>query len=351
MKRIRFLSLLAFVWILVFSAGCAAGREDMSMPPSTMEPASPSGIVMSDLMIQSFIIAGVVFVIVESLLLVAVFRHRHRGVEPLKASELPPQTEGHNLLESAWTIAPAIVLAIVFYLSIIAYQAVEDVPLFANTGQSQDEPVNIRVVGYQFWWEFEYPELGISTANEYHVPVNTIVTLSIESRDVIHSYWVPRLGRKVDGIPGHVNHTWFKALEPGEYVGECAELCGEQHAHMRFKVIVDSPEDFQKWVAAQQAPAPEMTGAAAAGEEIFLQGACRACHTINGTEANGRAGPDLTHIGSRSTIAGGMMDNTAENMAKWLSDPQRIKPGNKMPNLGLTDDQINSLVKFMQNLK
>jgi cytochrome c oxidase subunit 2 len=351
MKRIRFLSLLVFIWILILTAGCTAGHDEMSMPPSTMEPASPSGIVMSDLMIQSFVIAGVVFVVVESLLLIAVFRHRHRGGGPLQTGDLPNQTEGNNILESAWTIAPAIVLAIVFYISVIAYQAVEEVPFLASPGQTQVEPINIRVVGYQFWWQFEYPELGINTANEYHVPVDTIVMLSVESGDVIHSYWVPRLGRKVDGIPGHVNYTWFKALEPGEYVGECAELCGEQHAHMRFKVFVDSKEDFQKWVAAQQSPAPEMTGAAAAGEEIFMQGSCLGCHTIKGTEANGLIGPDLTHIGSREMIAGGMMENTPENMAEWLLDPQRIKPGNNMPTLGLSDDQVNSLVEFLKNLK
>jgi cytochrome c oxidase subunit 2 len=349
MKTNRILSVVAFLLIAAFSAACASASR--ANPPSAMEPASSSGIVISDLMVQTFIIAGVVFVVVESLLIISVVRHRYVSARALKTEDLPPQTEGNNFLETAWTIAPAIVLAVVFYISVVAYQSVETVPLLAISQQKQESSVNIRVVGYQFWWAFEYPDLGFKTANEYHVPVNSIVTLSIESGDVIHSYWVPRLGRKVDAIPGHVNKTWFKPLETGVYTGECAELCGEQHAHMRFMVHVDTPEDFQKWVAAQQAPAPDMTGNAAKGEDIFMQGACKACHTIKGTEANGQIGPNLTHVGSRETIAGGLMDNTPENLAKWLSDPQAMKPGNKMPNLGLSANQVSSLVAFLQNLK
>ena len=338
---LKFLSLLS---ILFLFAGCQGA-------PSTFSPASTSGVVISDLMALAFSIAGVVFVIVEGLLLFSILKFRQRGKSETGKNNLPVQNEGNKIFETAWTIAPAIVLAIIFYVSVVAYGSVENLPSPSKGTADKLQTINVRAVGYQWWWFFEYPDLKIKTANEYHVPVGTVVTLSVEAADVIHSYWVPQLGRKVDAIPGHTTHSWFKATETGVFTGECAELCGEQHAEMRFQVIVDSPEDFQNWVKQQQSLPPKMTGLAAEGEQIFMKGSCKTCHNIEGTNAKGLFGPDLTHIASRQIIAGGIMENNLENMTKWLTNPTAVKPAAKMPNLGLTQDQVSALVAFIYNLK
>lgn len=337
----RYLILLPFFSLL---ASCTGS-------PSTLSPASTTGVVISDLMWLAFGIAGVVFLIVESLLLISILKFRRRGNEAVGKNNLPVQNEGNKIFETAWTIAPAIVLAIVFYVSVVAYQSVRNVPNPSNDAPVDAQPINIRVLGYQWWWKFEYPDLKIKTANEYHVPVNSVITLSVEAGDVIHSYWVPQLGRKIDAIPGHINHTWFKAIETGIFTGECAELCGEEHAEMRFQVVVDTPEEFQNWVKQQQSLPPKMTGLAAKGEQIFMQGSCKTCHTIDGTNARGQFGPDLTHVASRQIIAGGIMEFNVENMTKWLENPPAVKPGTKMPNLGLTKEQISALVAFISSLK
>jgi cytochrome c oxidase subunit 2 len=186
---------------------------------------------------------------------------------------------------------------------------------------------------------------------DMHVPVNYFVYVAVDSVDVIHSFWVPQMGGKIDVVPGHTNHTWFQPTEIGTYIGECSEYCGTEHANMRMNLIVESTDDFNAWVKQMQAPLPTLTGDAAQGEQVFLNGACIGCHTIDGTKAAGKVGPNLTHVGSRSILAGGVIINTPSNLAAWLADPQGIKPGAKMPNLGLTQSQIQQLVAFLESLK
>jgi cytochrome c oxidase subunit 2 len=183
-----------------------------------------------------------------------------------------------------------------------------------------------------------------------HVPVNRLVFLDVESVDVIHSYWVPQLGGKIDAIPGHTNKTWFKPVELGTFHGQCAEFCGVEHGDMRFNVIVDSPDQFQSWVKSQQAPIPSLSGDAAQGQNDFMKGACIGCHTIDGTNAKGKVGPNLTHFASRGVFAGGILPNTPDNVKKWLEDPQAQKPGTLMPNLHLPPQEINALAAFLESL-
>ncbi len=184
-----------------------------------------------------------------------------------------------------------------------------------------------------------------------HVPVGGTVTIDLESVDVIHSFWVPQLAGKTDVIPGKVNHTWFQAGQPGTFHGQCAEFCGIEHANMRFEVVAESPEAFQAWAAQQQAAPAAKSGDAAQGEQVFLNGTCIGCHTVNGTKAQGKVGPNLTHFATRKVFAGATMENTADNVSRWLADPQAVKPGTLMPNLHLPSDQIAALVAYLESLK
>jgi cytochrome c oxidase subunit 2 len=339
----RLLKILSGGFMLVAAAalaGCASAS-------SVFRPASINASQISRLTLAVYLIAAGVFIVVEGFLVFAAIRFRRKP-----SQTLPNQIEGNRTLELAWTAAPAIVLAVVFVISLKTLGFVTTQPAnAAQAGSSADPPLHIRVVGHQWWWEFDYPDLGIITANEFHVPVNTFVNLDIESVDVVHSYWAPELGGKIDAIPGHTNHTWFEATKTGQYHGQCAEFCGLQHANMRFTAFVESADQFQAWVKDQQAAIPTASGLAAQGEDLFTTGACIGCHTIDGTNAKGTLGPNLTHFASRGTFAGGMVANTPENLSSWLADPQVLKPGNDMPNLKLTPDQINALVAFLESLK
>jgi len=312
---------------------------------SIFNPASVNAQEISSLIQTIYIIAAIVFVIVEGLLIYAAIRFSRKSAPP--ASEI----EGNVKIEIGWTLLPAIVLAIVFFVSLKTLSSVAYLPPVSASDPPGQQPVTVRVVGHQWWWEFDYPDLKITTADELHVPVNTVVYLEVTSNDVIHSYWVPQLGGKIDAIPGQTNHTWFKVTQTGTFDGQCAEFCGVEHGDMRLKVVAESADQFQTWVKDQQSPIPSLSGEAAKGEQYFLQGACVGCHTIDGTAAQGKVGPNLTHIAARSIIAGGVLTNTPENLTKWLTDPQAVKPGNIMPNLHLPADEIQALVAFLGSLK
>lgn len=327
------------VLLSMILTGCAG------LPP-TLLPASFDARVIFNLTMVTFGIATVVFVVVEGILIYSAIRFSRRTSEGL-----PKQVEGNTRLEIAWTLAPAIVLAIVYVLSIQALRSVAYQPSTSSGAGDTSQALHVRVIGHQWWWEFDYPDLHIVTANEMHVPEGAVVNLDVESVDVIHSYWVPQLGGKIDAIPGRVNHTWFRAAQAGTYHGQCAEFCGVEHADMRLDAVVEMPDRFQAWVEGQQAPVAQMTGDAAKGEQVFMTGSCVACHTIDGTQALGKVGPNLTHFASRQVFAGGVLDNTPQNLAQWLADPQKVKPGNLMPNLHLTQAQIDELVAFVASLK
>jgi cytochrome c oxidase subunit 2 len=265
------------------------------------------------------------------------FRFRERPGAPL-----PPQTRGHTLLELAWTIAPALVLLVI---AIPTIQAV-----FRTQADPAGTALEVAVRARQWWWEFRYPALGVVTANELHLPAGQPVVLILEGPDVIHSFWVPRLGGKRDVIPGRRNTLVLTPEVPGEYWGQCAEFCGASHANMGLRVVVDSAETFARWVAGQRAAPAEPTGAAAEGRAVYARSACVGCHTIQGVSA-GTLGPDLTHFGSRRTLAAGMVPNTAAHLVAWLRDPQRLKPGAKMPALGLTEAEARAVAAYLLALE
>ena len=208
------------------------------------------------------------------------------------------------------------------------------------------------MIAHQWWWEFQYPD-GAKTGNELHIPVNRPIRLMLESADIIHSFWVPQLGGKRDVVPGQINELTFVATVPGMYPGQCAEFCGLSHANMRFRTFVDSPEDFANWDRAQLAgPAatPPSDLLASDGAKVFADSPCTTCHMVQGI-SKGYIGPDLTHFGSRTTLAAGVLKNTPENVAKWIQNPQEVKPGANMPALLLPGPKLNALVAYLESLK
>jgi cytochrome c oxidase subunit 2 len=217
------------------------------------------------------------------------------------------------------------------------------------------DALEIKVTGHQWWWDLRYedavPSRILTSANEIHVPVGRPVRLQFESRDVIHSFWVPSLAGKMDLIPGRHNELAFTAAKPGTYRGQCAEFCGYEHAHMGILVIADPPEKFEAWRNAQLAPAANVTGEAAHGKDIFLKSGCIHCHTVRGTSAGGRLGPDLTHIGSRQSLAADTLSLSHDNLVAWLSTPQHIKPGANMPRVALSDADFDAVASYLEALK
>ena len=274
--------------------------------------------------------------IVESLLLYSVIRFRRKS-----DSEIPIQVHGNTKLEIAWTLAPAIVLAVVFVLTYQTLMAMSIAP---------KDSLQVHVVGHQWWWEVEYPDLGVLTANEIHLPVAQSAQFTLESKDVIHSFWIPELNGKTDLVPGHKNVNSFMPNKIGTYHAQCAEFCGAEHADMRFSVVVESKADFDAWVAQQKQKAPA-SDALNKGFDAFTKLGCFACHSIDGTTAQGKVGPNLTHVAGRKTIAAGTLDNTPANLRAWITNPQGIKPGVGMPNLAMTPDQVDALLAMLQSLK
>ncbi|MHB1343462.1 MAG: cytochrome c oxidase subunit II [Thermoleophilia bacterium] len=304
--------------------------------PSILRPETPQAEQIKSLAVSLFVISAVILFGVEAVLLAAIFRFRGRP------EEMARQTHGDNTIEAVWTLIPAILVIIIFIMT-------------ARTMDSLDLPggdVNLKVTGHQWWWEVQYEAEGFATANEIHVPEGREIGIDLESADVIHSFWVPQIGGKTDLVPGHTNHTGFLAATRGTYLGECAEFCGLQHAHMRFYLVVESPIDFSAWVKRQQQPAAEPTDPVAVrGKEVFFSVSCAGCHAIRGTEAAGALGPDLTHVGGRLSLAAGTLDNTRENLVLWLRDPQAAKPGNLMPTPQLEDAQLADLAAYLEGLE
>ena len=218
------------------------------------------------------------------------------------------------------------------------------------------DALQIRVTGNQWWWDIQYehpvPSLRVTTANEIHVPVGRPVRVSLFSTDVIHSLWIPNLQGKVDLVPGRENELWLQADRAGVYRGQCAEFCGLQHAKMAFVVVAEPSDDFERWLTGNRAPAPSpVTPEQQRGKDVVERGPCALCHNITGTLAGGRTAPDLTHVASRSTIGAGSLPNTRGHMAGWIADPQHIKPGNRMPSPGLTSEELQAVLAYLETLK
>jgi cytochrome c oxidase subunit II len=308
-------------------------------PQTAWIPASDYANEGKDLF-QYIIYAGIIVgVLVEGALIFAAIRFRRRP-----SDGLPPQIHGNTLVEVTWTTVPAIVLLTILVPTIQT--------IFRTQAPAPSDAFQVHVVGHQFWWEFQYPNSGVVTADEIHLPVDKTVNLQLNSADVIHSFWVPALGGKRDAFPAHTNFIWLTPDTVGEFPGQCFQLCGYSHGNMRMKAFVQSQSDFDAWLANQQQPAvtPPPGSDAEQGMALITSKGCIACHTINGTSAQGTVGPNLTHLATRTTIAGGTLPNTTEGLHTWLQNPPAVKPGSIMPNLNLSEDEIRLLTAYLQSL-
>ena len=308
------------------------------------DPAStPAHAIVELSWLVLWICAGI-FVIVVALLTYIMIRFRRRRAD----TDEPPQVYGSNQIELAWTVIPLLTVVVLFMVTARTIKAVQQVTPPAGALQA-------TLVGRQWWWEIRYPALGIVTANELHVPVSDRAQpqptfLKLQSADVAHSFWVPRLAGKTDLIPNRENHMWIEPHTAGTYLGQCAEYCGTQHANMLLRVIVHERDDFERWVAAQQQP-PVRDPSVRAGRDLFQATSCVNCHTVRETVANGTFGPDLSHLMSRATLGAGVVENTPQNLHAWMRNPQHLKPGNLMPDMQLTSQELEQIVAYLVTLK
>ncbi len=346
MKRLGRFSALFF--LLLFASACTAVPIIPTYKPSALDPRGPAAAHLASLWWVMLAFGTAIFVLVLGLLLTA-FLRRRRSTN----ATLPDSSDGdigRNWLIRGGIILPIVVLAIVFGYTIYTLAVVENVQGRAD--------VNIIVVARRWWWEVQYPEQNITTANEIHIPIGVPVRFQLESDDVIHSFWVPELHGKMDMIPGHTNYLTLQADQAGVYRGECAEYCGLQHALMGFVIVAQSQADFVRWVNAQQKDAETPTDSTARqGQQVFISAGCVFCHTVQGLDVKtivpGRAnlGPDLTHFGSRLTIAGASLTNNTSNLAGWIVDAQHIKQGVDMPRMSLKSQDLQTLLAYLATLK
>jgi len=281
---------------------------------------------------------GVIFLLVTGFVVFSLMKYRWREGDPD-----PEQVPGQHTVELVWTVIP---LAIVIFLFVLTVKTM---------GVSDPAPApepDLIVVGHQWWWEARYPKSGVVTANEIHIPTGTALSVRLDAADVLHEFWVAALARKMTTVPGHPNHIWLESDTPGSYLGSCSEFCGTEHAWMRFTVIAQPPADFAAWQQAQLKPSiPPVTVQARQGAQIFMQMSCVNCHAINGTTSGAHVGPDLTHLASRAQIGAGILDNTPDNLRRWLRNPQAVKPGVEMPNFQFSEDQVTALAAYLETLQ
>jgi cytochrome c oxidase subunit 2 len=329
------------VFLMLVSRSALAGNSNTSIFSPAATPAK------SIFTLSMFVLAitAVIFIVVATLLAVAVIRFRRRADDD--GSE-PAQIFGSNQIEMAWTIIPILIVIVLFLATARMIFAIQDAP-------RPQAALDVTAIGHQFWWEFRYPKLNIVTANELHIPVGgptgpSPTFIKLTSADVIHSFWVPRLAGKTDLIPNRINELWMDAHAPGLYVGQCAQFCGVEHALMLIRVYADTPEQFAAWVKQQQKPGTQ-DPAVAQGRHEFESQACINCHTVAGTVAKGRFGPDLTHLMTRKTLAAGAMENTTANLERWIESPDAFKPGSLMPPMHLSSEQIHEITAYLNTLQ
>jgi cytochrome c oxidase subunit II len=324
----------------ILLAGCGGAQN-------TLAPHSHAAADITNLF---WVMMGVAFgglALVSGLLVLAWVRRGRRGFSAADEDDPHP---GERL--SWWVVVG---MGVVFPLAVVTALFIVSDGLIINVTQApaaSKTDLTVEAIGHQWYWEFRYPGTKAVTADELHMPVDTAVNLVATTADVIHSFWVPELNRKIDTIPGHRNRIELYANRVGVYRGQCAEYCGLQHAHMSLLVFVQPKAAFRQWLRAQSAPArAPATALETAGERTFLSGTCSSCHAIRGTSATGYVGPDLTHLASRTELAGLVLPNTRAGLARWISEPQQVKPGNDMPDLRLSRAQLRALVAYLGSLK
>jgi cytochrome c oxidase subunit 2 len=313
-------------------------------PTNIFAPASTPAQSIFGLSIFVLAVTGVIFVIVFSLLAYSVVKFRSRANDD---GGEPPQVYGSNQVELAWTVIPVLTIVALFMATARVIASVQKVTQPSNA-------IQVVAIGHQFWWEYRYPGLNVVTANELHVPVSdsahpTPTFITLLSADTAHSFWVPRLAGKTDLIPNRVNHMWIDPHEAGTYLGQCAQYCGTQHAKMLLRVYVQPRDEFDRWIQEQRQPA-HVSDAVSRGQHIFETTACINCHAVAGTSADGRFGPNLTHLMSRETIASGAVENTPDNLRRWIQNPDAIKPGSRMPAMQLSDQDLDAVAEYLSTL-
>jgi len=357
-RRLRGLAAAAFALLV---AGCQG-----EYPQSALNPLGEFARITDAVFMQTVWWATLVFVLVQGALLYAMFRFRGR---PGDAE--PAQVHGNTTLEIVWTIIPAVILAVIAVPTVKAIFKTAEIP--------GDNPLTVEVIGHQWWWEFRYPEYNLTTANELHVPINRPVHLRMGSADVLHSFWVPQFAGKRDVFPNRETRLWFIAEQPGNYPAQCTEFCGLQHGRMAYRVIAGEAGEFDAWLAKMRTfaaapppppapargdtvrttsagasidpPAPQ-DPAAAEGQKLFLAKGCVGCHSLVALNApKGMLGPNLANIGARTWIAAGTLPNTDENLAHWIREPQAIKQGVLMPNLGLSENEAKSIAAYLRTIR
>jgi cytochrome c oxidase subunit 2 len=347
MRRMKLSGFWA-VWqivILAFLSTASFAASEPANGTNIFAPASTPARMVTHLSIFVLAITGIIFLVVFTLLVYSVIKFRGRAGD---AGREPPQVYGSTQIELAWTIIPILIVVVLFLATARVIHAVQDAP-------QPPGAIEVTAIGHQYWWEFRYPKLGIVTANELHIPVSdpanpTPTFLTLLSADTDHSFWIPELAGKTDLIPGHPNRMWMDPQRTGIFLGQCAQYCGTQHAKMLLRVSVDSPEDFATWVRGQQQPAVQ-DASVETGRRAFESNACMNCHAVGGTPANGRFGPDLTHLMTRATIASGAAKTTPENLRLWVQNPNAIKPGSLMPAMQLSDSDLDAVVSYMETLR
>ncbi|HMK91478.1 MAG TPA: cytochrome c oxidase subunit II [Thermoleophilia bacterium] len=334
--RIVWRALAVAAPLCVASALLLAGCGRATDTPSVFRPEGTGGQHIVTLATIMFSILAGVLLTVWIILTYVIIRYRKRPES--EASK----TRGNTTIEIVWTAIPAVIVAVLFGLTVAMTGAI-------SLGTKN---VTFTATGHQWWWALQYSGATFETANEIHVPVDRTVTANLLSADVIHSYWVPQMGGKVDLIPGHVNRVSFLPVKTGRYLGVCSEFCGKQHANMRFLLFVQTPTQFAQWFANQVKPAAApVSPQAKAGAAVIGTLACGGCHTIRGTSLKGTYGPDLTHLASRSTIAAVTLLNTPPNLSHWIADPQGVKPGTYMPQITVPPQTLDQIVAYLSELQ
>lgn len=340
LRRWRAAHLVLLVALLsVVITGCASTTPTRDDAGSALDPQGPVAADAANLWWLMFALGAVIFVLVVGIMLVAVLRRvRDQGAGDPDAEE----RSGVRWITVGGIILPLVVLGVVLAYTLRVTEALTN---------PEPTDLTIEVYGRRWWWEIHYPDNGVITANEIHIPVGVPVQLHLQSADVIHSFWVPQLHGKIDLNPYQRNTIQLQADEAGTYHGQCAEFCGRQHANMRIFVVAQPADVFEAWLAAQGENAEEPEDELAQqGQQVFIESECAYCHSIRGVSEGNNLGPDLTHLASRETIAAGMFDNNRGNLAGWIIDAQQLKPGSLMPTQNLTGEELQALLAYLDSL-
>jgi cytochrome c oxidase subunit 2 len=325
------------VW-LVAALALAACSDDS---PSALDGKGPEARRIAGVSWLMFGLAAVVYVLVAGFNVMAIVRGRRRPADDANPARQP---KDDTFICFGGIVAPVVILAV---LAVVTIRTTQDL-----RAVEQGE-LRIQVAAKRWWWDVRYPDAGVATANEIHIPAGRPIDIELTSDNVIHSFWVPELAGKVDTIPGQVNHLRLKAVEPGTYRGACAEYCGIQHANMSYLVIADPPAEFDRWLTRRSSSAGLTPGSeqAARGQVVFNRESCAGCHAVRGTQATATVGPDLSNFGERQSIGSLTVPNTPENLSRWVAEPEKVKPGNLMPPTALSPDDLAAVVAYLEGLK